>query len=284
MIEVRVDAPNRTFRLVLDLDAASPNEATVLRFLQGGLPYEPDVSGALLRILRPGDTFVDVGANLGYFSVLAGHLVTETGRVISVEPDPRNLDRLCPNLYLNGLTHATVVRAAAGSVPGEARFFLNQDDSGGSALWDPGLFPGNDRSIASRTEITVPVRTLDDVLRDSGAAPPRLIKIDTEGAEHNVLQGALGTLRYGSVPYVIAELHPFGLNQLGSSQAALRGFMAEFGYETFALYFNDELPKFIPRGTRLDSDAFVNLLFCTQTALAEAWPEVMFDPLASWHR
>lgn len=266
--------------LVLDLDPSLPNEATILADLQAGHLYEPDVSHAMTRILRPGDTMIDVGVNAGFFTILGGRLVGPDGRVIGLEPDPRSLERLPDRLRENGLDHVTILAAAASDRAGTVTFHLNTDNSGGSALWDPALFPGNARSAADRRTVQAQSVTLDDLIPRLGARVPRLIKIDTEGAEHTVLRGATRMLTLHPKPCIFAELHMFGLERMGSSQMALRGFMANLGYDCFLLYRDGRLPKLLPRGTVLRCDYTANLLFTTPDVLGGLWSEETFDPLS----
>lgn len=275
MFTLTIALPDRTFDMRLELDPARPNEATVLRFLQGGVLYEPDVASAMLRILRPGDSFVDIGANIGFFSVFAGHLVGPAGRVLAFEPDPRNRERLERNLGSNELAHAAVSDRVVGARAGPIQFFLNRDDSGGSALWDPGVFPGNHNSKASPAPMTLFATTLDAALAERSIAP-RLVKIDTEGAESAILSGAAASLAGAAIPYVIAELHEFGLERMGSSQQHLRALMKAHGYDCFALYYDGALPKLIPEGTRLQPPTIINLLFSTPALVAQAWPVEAF--------
>lgn len=93
-----------------------------------------------------------------------------------------------------------------------------------------------------------------------------------------MLAGAADLLRAHRVPHIVAELHDFGLEQMGSSQNALRGFMAGHGHDTFLLYLDGHLPKLIPRGTRIASPWFLNLLFSTPDDVAAAWPVETHTP------
>lgn len=272
-MNLTLELGNRRETMVLDLDPSLPNEATIITELQAGHLYEPDVSLAMIRILRPGDVFVDVGVNAGFFSILGARLVGATGRVLGLEPDPRSLARLPGRLAANNLGNVTILPVAASDRAGDITFHLNMDDSGGSALWDPGRFPGNTASRQNPSNLTVPAVRLDAMLAAQGSGPPRLIKIDTEGADHAVLLGATGVLTGRRVPFVITELHEFGLRQMGSSQADLRRMMAALGYEAFLLSHDGSLPKWLPAGTALRSQYIRNLLFTTGELLSTIWPE-----------
>lgn len=278
-INLQLDGGNRT--VVLDLDPELPNEKTILKWLQNGSLYEPDVSLATLRILREGDLAVDVGANVGFFTTLMGTIVGAGGRVVSIEPDPHSLLRLRNNLALNQLETVSVIDVAASDSAEEVCFYLNSDDSGGNALWNPGEFPGNLRSQANPQMIRMQATTIDAEIERLGSGIPRLIKIDTEGAEHRVLAGARTLLTDRKVPFIIAELHEFGLEKMNSSQQALRQFMEGFGYSTFGLYFDGALPKLIPAGSHLVAPHIINILFSTPEELGKLWPTVPFDPAAA---
>ncbi len=273
VIDIVLDLPDRRPRILLDLDDSHSNERTVAGWIRGGRFYEPDVSLALTRLVREGDCAVDIGANAGFFTILLGALTGPGGRVLSVEPGAGNLERLRNNIALNGFGHVTVLDRPVSDAEGPVSFFINSDDSGGNALWDPGHFPANERSRATPVAHSLQATTLDKAVAEAGLPVPRLIKIDTEGAEQRILEGAGALLRDRRVPYVVAELHEFGLEQMGGSQAGLRGLMEEFGYATFLLNHDGSLPKLIPAGTAIRAGHFPNLLFSTPDDVAAGWPE-----------
>ena len=279
MPPVRIDARRAggaTASFTLDIDPT--RNPRITDHLSAGMLYEPDVGQAMLRIVRPGDTAIDVGANVGFFTCLMGAVVGPEGRVVACEPDPDNLSTLARNIALSDLHNVTLVTMPVTDVVGEVDFHFNSDGADGHALWDPALFPGNLRSIATPRIRHIAATTLDAEVLSLGLASPRLIKIDVEGAEHRVLQGAAGLLRGCRVPFVVAELHPFGLDLLGSSQMELRGFMAGFGYDTFALYYSGALPKLIPPGTLIELPHILNLLFSTPENVGAVWTVERHDP------
>ncbi len=279
VVSINLQVPNRAMTMRIELDPDLPAEQTVLGFLKANRLYEPDIAEVMIRAIAPGDVVLDVGANIGFFTLLMAVLTGPAGRVVSFEPGDDNLTRLRRNIALNGLTNISVVGRPAWHSTGEVTFYLNRDSSGGHALWDPGQFPSNALSRANPQLIRMQATTIDAELASLGLAPPKLVKIDTEGAEHAVLQGAAGLLRHHAVPYIIAELHDFGLEAIGSSQQGLRRFMLDYGYETFALYQNGALPKLIPAETRLTSQYFFNLLFSTPGDVARLWPNEHFDAI-----
>lgn len=269
---------SRSIPIAMDLEESRSNERTILRWLKGGQLYEPDVAKLLIRLLGPGDVAVDVGANVGFMTVLMGCLVGPGGQVVAFEPDSANIERLRNNMVVAGLDNVTVIDRPASNRAEQLTFYINSDDSGGNALWDPGRYPGNERSKQQPRPLTVQATTVAQELHRLGVGVPRVIKIDTEGAEQKVLEGCHALLEGRHVPFIIAELHLFGLAQMGSSQALLRGLMEGYGYSTFALYYDGTVPKFIPPGTEIIAPQIVNLLFSTPENLAGLWPQEVFDP------
>lgn len=265
----------------MDLDSGLMTEAAIRNHLANGVLYEPDVSAIMFRILAEGDSVIDVGANVGYFSLLMGLIAGPQGHVLAFEPGAENVQRLRANLALTGIENVTVVETAASAEPGELTFFINSDNAGGCALWDPAQYPGNVKCQETPLPLRIQATTIDAEMERSGLAVPKLIKIDTEGAEHEVLKGASKLLATGKVPYIVAELHEFGLDKMGSSQMALREFMAQFGYETFAMYNSGAMPKLIPRGTTISARYIMNILFSTPDAISRIWTVDAFDQSAA---
>lgn len=264
--------------MILDLDSARSNEAFILKYIANGQHYEPDVSSTLLQIVQEGDVVVDVGANAGFFTVLAATLTGPTGRVVSFEPGDNNLDRLKNNIALNNYAHVTLIEQPACDVPGEVRFFINSDDSGGNALWDPGEFKGNVKSAAAPRPITMQGTTVDAEIERLGLPAPKVIKIDTEGAELTVLKGCRKLLTGRRTPYVIAEYHPTGLEKMGASPYELRAFMAGFGYSAFFIYYDGALPRLVPLDTEIGAPCIFNLLFATPEDVGRVWNTAWHDP------
>jgi FkbM family methyltransferase len=268
----------RPCSLRFDLDAARPNEKIIIDHLAIGSFYEPDVAEVFAKVLREGDTVIDVGANVGFFTLLAAALVGPAGRVVSFEPDPSNFARLRANVEANGFKHVTLVDRPVAAEPGPVSFFLNSDQSGGSALWDPGEFPGNVRSQATPRVLSLEATTIDAEVARLGLAPVRLLKVDTEGADHLVLRGARRLLAGRAVPFVVAELHEFGMERMRTDQRAFRQEMSALGYDLFLLYAKGGLPHFIPPATFIQSKFFLNILFSSAETVGAYWPLHTHDP------
>ena len=152
---------------------------------------EKDVHDAILDSLRPGDTFVDVGANVGYYAVMAARRVGPTGRVIAVEGWPGTVQALRHNLALNGSHNVEVVEAAVVGDPAVTRVGFQSHPRAS----------GLSRAVSSSDAPTVPATTLDWICRDLGQI--RMMKIDIEGGEVTALEGASATL--GKTQSVVVE-------------------------------------------------------------------------------
>lgn len=234
---------------------------------------EPDVASALRKILRPGDTFIDVGANVGMHTLLAADLVGESGKVIAVEPGENALPEL--RAAVEGKSNVEIVDRPLWSHPKNVTFHLCADGSGGNAIWDPGKFPTNHATRAAPQSKKMRATCLDAI----GAAlqvAPRLIKIDTEGTEQRILEGAADLLsRSDKPPFIVAEFHEFGLNELGCSLNTLRALMAKHGYQTFQLFTDGSRPWLVPENERPKSPEnwIINLLFSTEADVEALWPD-----------
>jgi FkbM family methyltransferase len=190
-----------------------------------------------LRYLRPGDHFVDVGANVGVFSTLVGTRIPGV-RITAVEPFPPVREDLLVNLALNDLS-VQVVESALSDAPGEATFeVLDRDVLNRLA---PGS--GTDDGAAT-TGITVPVTTLDELVGDD---PPALVKIDVEGSELLVMKGARGLLTSVDAPVLLFE-HAGYCAHFGITPAEVRAFLRSVGYTIYLLngelspWHSDQLP------------------------------------------
>ena len=169
-------------------------------------------------ILKPGDTVVDVGANLGWYSVVGARAVGPGGRVLAFEPIPENFRLLNANVARNGMQDRVLAFSCALFERDERlEFELSGNNFGdhrirGATTGEPEYY-----GEAARESITVEARALDAVMDEAGLghAPVKLLKIDTQGSEVAVLRGAQQTLP--NVAFMVAEFWPYGLRRAGYS-------------------------------------------------------------------
>ena len=161
-----------------------------------GTPYEPAVTDAIVTALRPGDVFIDIGANIGYFSVLAAQLVGARGGVIAFEPHDGARERLDVIVMRNeAAAIVDVVPIALADAEGDATLFIDDGITAHSTI-EPTLSPMRHVS-ALRPLAVVPVTSLDVWMAGHPGLASRVccIKIDVEGAEARVLAGMTQMLR-----------------------------------------------------------------------------------------
>ena len=155
----------------------------------------------LFRIVRPGMTIFDVGANIGYYAIMESKLVGDTGRIIAVEPSHTNVELLQRNLSLNSLGNVTVLQGAISDKVGKAKFHLSYQ-SNLNTFHDV----GSGSEHLSGASIDVETQTIENLAKNYGA--PDLIRMDVEGHEVAVLNGAMGAIEAGKIqPLVIFETH-----------------------------------------------------------------------------
>lgn len=228
--------------------------------------YELASTRLVRALLAPGMTFVDVGANAGYYSLLAAQMVGPRGRVHAFEPVAATRARLQRNLALNGFGNVEVHSEAVWSAGGNIEFFLSSDSD------NPGLssaLPG--RAREAKTE-RVPATTLDDFLAARRDLPVHLVKIDVEGGEAQVFMGARRLLARPDAPAILFESFDIGPNA-----AAL----AAYGYAVRGLGYTRRGIRFLEPEEMLRSH-FATWEPPNWLALKESPPAaVSFDALAA---
>jgi FkbM family methyltransferase len=213
---VRLD---KGFRMKLDL--ADPEQLKVYFYGHYHERYEADL---VQRLLADADVFWDVGANVGYFTLVAAAALKNRGRIIAFEPGQNAYARLTENLALNPYRNIQTFAVAVSDREGEAVLHLAGDIADSSAS----LYPAAGAQAQAGQEVCRTV-ALDHFLRSEGLGPPNLIKLDAEGAELAVLHGAQGLLA-DSPPLWLMEMEEKTLAAAGTSKAAVAHFLAGYGY------------------------------------------------------
>jgi FkbM family methyltransferase len=204
--------------------------------------WEPDISSLLPKVLRPGMTFVDVGANVGYFPVMASKLVGASGRVFAVEPEPRNLALLRANLWRNGVRNCSVLPVAAYHQSGHVTMALNEEMR---AAW---IVPGYD------TTFLVPCARLDDVIVSRKVD---VMKVDAEGADHLVIRGAENLIAANPDMLIVVEFLPREPIIHGETPAQILDYFLSLGLNLYLMSSYGDLIAATPaevlaRGDEID--------------------------------
>lgn len=180
--------------------------------------YEPAKHALIRRHMRPGMTFIDVGANKGDFTLLAARLAGDSGVVISIEPEPENRSMLQRSIELNHYTNIRVLPVALSDREGNATLQIG-GTSGAHTL---------SSEFSGSRSVTVPARTLDSVVAEQGLKHVDMVKIDVQEFEIEVLRGAEQTLRDN--PRLIMLLD---LPSRPEMRRAITQFLAPFGFSYF---------------------------------------------------
>ena len=176
--------------------------------------WEPKVGQVLRDILKTGSTFVDIGAHVGYFTVMAAQLVGKSGNVYAFEPLPDNCELLAKNVA--AFDNCSIFPMAVWGYRGTLELFPSVTNSG-----DNRFFEHNE----SAAPLKVPVIPLDELKLDK----VDLIKIDSQGADHVVILGAEKTIRRCQ-PKIIVEFWPDGYKELGIDPRDILAFYDNFGF------------------------------------------------------
>ena len=202
---------------------ANPLQFVENRILFFGV-WEPEITALFRRLVRPGDVVLDVGANVGYYTLLASRLVGPEGRVYAVEPSASIRARLARNLEMNRAANVRVLPYAAWNEEGAATFYIAGGDRGNSSL--------RKLEDAAACE-TVRRIALDEVIEPEDAGRVRLVKIDVEGAEFQALQGLTALLRANRHLSILSEVSPELMVQLGGSAADMFRWLAGHGFRPY---------------------------------------------------
>ena len=170
--------------------------------------WEPFETEIFLKFCKPGDFVMDIGANIGWYSMIASKAVGEKGQVLSVEPNIDNYALLKNNLLLSEhASNSTAILAALSNVDRKGKLYLSNSNSGDHELFDD----GNDRLWQE-----VDIKTLDSLFYDSKKTPT-IVKSDTQGMEAMLFDGARRLFSNGWRPIWLLEFWPYGLKNSGAN-------------------------------------------------------------------
>jgi FkbM family methyltransferase len=203
-------------RVELDLTDA------IQRWIYMGV-FEPEETAIVRTWLHPGMTFLDVGANVGYFTLLAASRVGVSGRVHAIEPSPYAFGRAADTVSANALHMVRLHQLGLSDTEGELTLYVQAD---GSGFHSPSMSP----EIGGEP-VAVAVRRLDDLLDEAGIDTVDLMKLDVEGHELHVLRGGRSALESGRVRAVLCEFNEHWLRAQGESSRALYDALLAAGFQ-----------------------------------------------------
>lgn len=195
--------------------------------------YEPEMTDTIEELLESGDSFIDLGANEGYFSILASILVSSKGKVYSIEPQKRLWSVIYNNVMLNKLVNIQLFPFGIGSKNQELKLQLYPSTNSGATSFS-NSFNFNITLGSIRKKIygsqQSQVTTLDD-LTETLPSTIKLIKIDIEGYELEALKGAKALLQKKILKHLLIEIHHQALLGMDQSEDMIDDLLKSFGYE-----------------------------------------------------
>lgn len=199
--------------------------------------YEPATTQLFKRLLREGMAVIDVGAHVGYFTLLAAKLVGPQGKVYAFEAEPSTYRTLATNVKLNHYSNVVAVNQAVSDRAGRVDLFLSNVGSDGASGLNR-LYSAQERERSVSVEST----TLDDFLAAQRGPQVDLLKMDIDGWELHALDGMARLLRRPSPPNLIIEFYPDGLQSCGTDPLDLPRRLAELGF-TCSIIAEDLMDK-----------------------------------------
>jgi FkbM family methyltransferase len=204
--------------LWMQLNARDLIQQTIL--LEG--VWDPSLTSFIEGHLRPDDVFIDVGAHVGYFTLLASRRVGPAGAVLSIEPNPFALAQLRQNVARSHTVNVLVERSACGESLRVVRLYLHTESNSSMASLSTANATGG-------VAVDVPCTTLDQLCQEHALARVDLVKIDVEGAELSVLRGMKRIMK-DIRPVIVLELEPHLLEAFGTPLQTVLTLLADCDY------------------------------------------------------
>ena len=257
--DLQINGNGRIIVFKMDLDNDFVADRNLLWYLTQGQVPEKEVVSLMMRVVQPGDTVVDAGANIGFFTLLLSRLVGDTGKVIAIEPGENNWTKLNTNIEWSKADNIALVTKPLDACIRRTDFYVRADSGSNSCHGD-----------AKEQPRSVETVTLDELTREMA---PRLIKLDIEGSEVKALRGAGTLLRFGRPSFIVCEVNEQALAAMGDDLASLRRTLPT--YDLFILHENGQIPSLLPGNSMLKpTRQNANVLFSTLEDVGKAWAEV----------
>ena len=179
------------------------------------------------KSIKKGMVVIDIGAHIGYYTLLAARLTGEKGKVFAFEPDPYNYTLLVKNIEVNGYSNVIPVRKAVFNKSGKMKLFLDKSSLGNHSLSEANI-PNSD------TSITIEVTSLDEFFKNKHHKID-VIKMDVQGSEMGVLQGMTNIINKNDNLKIITEFWPMGLRRFGSSPKEFLNKLIGYGFTLYQI-------------------------------------------------
>lgn len=215
----------------------NPHDMVVSKNLVFNNAWEPFETEIFKREVKPGNVVLDVGANIGYYTLLAARLVGPTGRVYAFEPEPANFALLQKNVRANGCANVILEQKAVSNQNGKLKLYLSEQNKGDHQIFDSGEI---------RPAVEVDTVRLDDYFRDCTGAID-VVKMDIQGAEGLALEGMDKLLRKFAGLKLFAEFCPERLKKCGTDPRDYLNRLGALGFRFDRI--DDHVNQIIPANT-----------------------------------
>ncbi len=216
--------------------------------------YEKSITELIKKKVKKGDVVLDIGANIGYYTLIFAKLVGKKGKVFAFEPEPTNFSLLKKNVEVNGYKNVVLVQKAVLNKIGKLNLYLNEDNMGDHRTYD---------SHDDRRFIEIESIRLDDYFKDYNGRI-NFIKMDIQGAEFGALQGMYDLLKKNSVE-MTTEFWPGGFKRFGASSEEYLNLLTKLGFKIYQMGDKEtiNIHEFLKRYSSEIED-FTNLLCIKQ--------------------
>jgi len=196
--------------------------------------HEPLETELVKEEIEKGDIVLDIGAHIGYYTLIFANLIGEDGKVFAFEPDPTNFDLLRKNVKINGYKNVILVQKAISHKTEKLKLYLSDDDSGGHAIYNP--------CDGRRQSIEIEAIRLDDYFQDYEGKID-FIKMDIEGAEEGALRGMSNLLRKNKNAKILTEFWPIALKRYGIDPEEYLKLLIEQGFTLYSINLQEKKIK-----------------------------------------
>jgi len=215
--------------------------------------YEPNQTEVVKKYVHEGDTVIDIGAHVGYYTLLMAQLVGKNGKVYSFEPDPVNFQLLKKSVEINGFENVVLIQKAVSNITDKVKLFLGNDDSAINRIYDAKL--GD-----TKESIDVESVTIDEYFKENDELV-NFIKIDSEGSEVKIINGMKQFLSRNQELVMMTEFFPFLIKKSGDEPNQYLKSLEKFGFSLYNILDKNEKTNKINSENFLESG--INSEYCT---------------------
>jgi len=195
--------------------------------------YEPSQTQIVKNYVKKGDRVIDVGAHVGYYTLLLSQLVGNTGKVYAFEPDPKNFELLKKNVEINGFKNIELIQKAVSNKTGIIKLYLGDEDRATNRIYDAQLDD-------TKKSIEIKTISLDEYIKDKKID---FIKIDVEGSELGVIEGMESIFQNNKQIKIITEFFPFLIEKSGNKPKEILKKLENLNFEMYEILYKKSNEK-----------------------------------------